>query len=66
VPDTSITPEAGHLRLATLRLGQRKNKRAALQIANPSFDVPVSPSSPDAGPSSKARGHKGDSFSHLQ
>ncbi|KAJ4928237.1 hypothetical protein JOQ06_016031 [Pogonophryne albipinna] len=44
----------------------KKNKRAALQIATPSFDVPVSPSSPDAGPSSKARGHKGDSFSHLQ
>lgn len=34
----------------------KKRKLAALNIPNPSFDVPVSPTSPDAGPSSKARG----------
>ncbi|XP_070840904.1 palmitoyltransferase ZDHHC18-B isoform X1 [Chaetodon trifascialis] len=43
----------------------KKSKRAALHIPNPAFDVPVSPTSPDAGPSSKARGHKGASFSPL-
>ncbi|XP_044027103.1 palmitoyltransferase ZDHHC18-B isoform X1 [Siniperca chuatsi] len=43
----------------------KKNKRAALHIPNPAFDVPVSPTSPDAGPSSKARGHKGASFVPL-
>ncbi|XP_035537362.1 palmitoyltransferase ZDHHC18b [Morone saxatilis] len=43
----------------------KKSKRAALHIPNPAFDVPVSPTSPDAGPSSEARGHKGVSFSPL-
>ncbi|XP_027143091.1 palmitoyltransferase ZDHHC18-B isoform X2 [Larimichthys crocea] len=41
----------------------KKSKRAALHIPNPAFDVPVSPTSPDAGPSSRARGHKGSSLS---
>ncbi|XP_034401694.1 palmitoyltransferase ZDHHC18b [Cyclopterus lumpus] len=43
----------------------KKSKRAALHIANPSFDVPVSPTSPDAGPGSKAGGHEGASFASL-
>ncbi|XP_074470722.1 palmitoyltransferase ZDHHC18-B isoform X1 [Sebastes fasciatus] len=44
----------------------KKSKRAALHIPNPSFDVPVSPTSPDAaGPSSKSRGHKSVSFASL-
>ncbi|XP_070777816.1 palmitoyltransferase ZDHHC18-B [Enoplosus armatus] len=43
----------------------KKSKRAALHIPNPAFDVPVSPTSPDAGPSSKARGHTGASFAPL-
>ncbi|XP_070702607.1 palmitoyltransferase ZDHHC18-B [Pempheris klunzingeri] len=43
----------------------KKSKRAALHIPNPAFDVPASPTSPDAGPSSKARGHKGGSFAPL-
>ncbi|XP_008297267.1 palmitoyltransferase ZDHHC18-like [Stegastes partitus] len=43
----------------------KKCKRAALHIPNPAFDVPVSPTSPDTGPGSKARGHKGASFAPL-
>ncbi|KAM9339842.1 palmitoyltransferase ZDHHC18-B [Symphorus nematophorus] len=44
----------------------KKAKRgAALHIPNPGFEDPVSPTSPDAGPSSKARGRKGASFSPL-
>lgn len=43
----------------------KKSKRAALHISNPAYDAPVSPSSPDAGPKSKARGHEGASFSPL-
>lgn len=41
----------------------KKSKRAALHIPNPAFDDPVSPSTRDAGSSSKARGHKGAIFS---
>ncbi|XP_042362290.1 palmitoyltransferase ZDHHC18-B [Plectropomus leopardus] len=45
----------------------KKSKRAALHITNPSFDdAPVSPTSLDAGPSSKARGHKSASFDPLR
>ncbi|XP_033493433.1 palmitoyltransferase ZDHHC18-B [Epinephelus lanceolatus] len=44
----------------------KKSKRVALHITNPSFDVPLSPTSPDAGPSSKARGHKSASFTPLR
>uniref|UniRef100_UPI0037E95FC6 palmitoyltransferase ZDHHC18-B-like n=1 Tax=Semicossyphus pulcher TaxID=241346 RepID=UPI0037E95FC6 len=43
----------------------KKSKRAALHIPNPAFDDPVPPTSPDVGPSSKARGHKGATFSPL-
>ena len=43
----------------------KKSKRAALHISNPAYDAPVSPTSPDAGPKSKARGHEGASFSPL-
>ncbi|KAI3358322.1 hypothetical protein L3Q82_014763 [Scortum barcoo] len=43
----------------------KKSKRAALHIPNPAFDVPVSPTSPDTGPSSKARDHKSASFASL-
>ncbi len=43
----------------------KKSKHAALHIANPAFDVPVSPTCPDAGRSSKARGQHGVSFSPL-
>ncbi|KAL7382336.1 hypothetical protein ABVT39_020717 [Epinephelus coioides] len=44
----------------------KKSKQVALHITNPSFDVPLSPTSPDAGPSSKARGHKSASFTPLR
>lgn len=40
----------------------KKSKRAPLDIDNLSFDGPVSPTSPDAGPRSKAGGHKGARF----
>ncbi|XP_040908552.1 palmitoyltransferase ZDHHC18-B [Toxotes jaculatrix] len=43
----------------------KKSKQVALHIPNPTFDIPVSPTSPDAGPSSKARGRKGASFTSL-
>uniref|UniRef100_A0A3Q1GFV8 Palmitoyltransferase n=1 Tax=Acanthochromis polyacanthus TaxID=80966 RepID=A0A3Q1GFV8_9TELE len=43
----------------------KKCKRAALHISNPAFDAPVSPTSPDTGPGSKGRGHKGASFAPL-
>lgn len=43
----------------------KKSKRAALHSPNPAFDVPATPTSPDAGPSSKAGGHKGASFAPL-
>ncbi|XP_038580500.1 palmitoyltransferase ZDHHC18b [Micropterus salmoides] len=43
----------------------KKSKRAALHIPNPASDVPVSPTSPDTGPSSKARGHQGAAFDPL-
>ncbi|KAM6904244.1 palmitoyltransferase ZDHHC18-B [Lycodopsis pacificus] len=44
----------------------KKSKRAALHIPNPSVEVPVSPTAPDAGPSSKRRGHEGASFASLR
>ncbi|XP_062291449.1 palmitoyltransferase ZDHHC18-B-like [Scomber scombrus] len=37
----------------------KKSKRAALHIPNPAFDDPASPTSPDAGPSTKGSGQKG-------
>ncbi|XP_074542972.1 palmitoyltransferase ZDHHC18-B-like [Halichoeres trimaculatus] len=43
----------------------KRSKREALHIPNPAFDVPMSPTSPDAGPDSKSRGHKGSSFAPL-
>ncbi|XP_034561585.1 palmitoyltransferase ZDHHC18b [Notolabrus celidotus] len=43
----------------------KRSKRAALHIPNPAFDVPVSPTSPDSGPGSKPRVHKGSSFASL-
>ncbi|XP_030003680.1 palmitoyltransferase ZDHHC18-B isoform X1 [Sphaeramia orbicularis] len=43
----------------------KKSKRVSLHIPNPAFDDPASPTSPDAGTSSKARGHKGASFTPL-
>ncbi|XP_026204468.1 palmitoyltransferase ZDHHC18b isoform X2 [Anabas testudineus] len=47
------------------KTGSRKSKQAALHIPNPTFDVPVSPTSSNTGPSSKDRGHKGASFTPL-
>lgn len=43
----------------------KKCRREALHIPNPAFDVPVSPTSPDAAPDSKARSHKGGSLTPL-
>ncbi|CAJ1083579.1 palmitoyltransferase ZDHHC18b [Xyrichtys novacula] len=43
----------------------KRSKRAALHIPNPAFDVPVSPTSPDAGLGSKSGAHKGASFAPL-
>ncbi|CAI5689951.1 unnamed protein product [Oreochromis niloticus] len=43
----------------------KKCKREALHIPNPAFDVPVSPTSPDAAPDSKAGSHKGGSLTPL-
>ncbi|XP_042292509.1 palmitoyltransferase ZDHHC18-B isoform X1 [Thunnus albacares] len=43
----------------------KKSKRADLHIPNPAFDDPASPTSPDAGPSSKGRDQKGATSASL-
>ncbi|KAK2830059.1 hypothetical protein Q5P01_017990 [Channa striata] len=57
---TGATPSPSHPKNCS-----KKSKHAALHIPNPAFDDPLTPTSSDAGSSSKARGHQGDSITPL-